>query len=464
MARLMRVTRTRRPATREMKLVQMVIWNQRPPTLAILSKKGKSVILVARNMQRQRTRQRDKRKHQKELKNIRRRQYEVVAALYQCEVKDLHLHFDVRKDKNCLERLQALESATQKPLDRAAIDATGLDWYWLYKPGIHVGLVSRTGRPPLIVFAVRITPWSAFNVGALRTVRDTLGSVMDWGQHVYPIKNNSAMQGPAHERASVKKGKSKEAAEKHGTMYGVGWHNGQEDGKNVVAYANQAKDEASQLRAKKLVLQLPKIAALYRSGLTYLFPGGARKMQDFADEEAILSLGDVFDGVNTERPFANSLTVTRNEFANFMHQDNDATNIAYGMWWCAKQKGEDWVFSDDADHDKTTGGEFIWADYGFGVDFARCKGLVEIYWRGSMDYHGTLRSLDTEGYTRFGTSIQITQKAMESMRKVWDVQSLADSEHKARNLEKGSKVVTPNERADARPTGSKKNKKVKTNV
>lgn len=43
------------------------------------------------------------------------------------------------------------------------------------------------------------------------------------------------------------------------------------------------------------------------------------------------------------------------------------------------------------------------------------QGLVEIYWRGKVDHHGTMFSTSHQGYTRCGTSVQITQKVVQGV-------------------------------------------------
>lgn len=50
----------------------------------------------------------------------------------------------------------------------------------------------------------------------------------------------------------------------------------------------------------------------------------------------------------------------------------------------------------------------------------RCEGYVEIYWRGKADHHVTLASTREKGYTRFGTSIQITKKGLDAVDNFWD--------------------------------------------
>ncbi|KAJ7507647.1 hypothetical protein B0H11DRAFT_1705665 [Mycena galericulata] len=220
-----------------------------------------------------------------------------------------------------------------------------------------------------------------------------------------------------------------------GVMYGIGWHLSQEAGKTLVAYAPKNKDPKSLAIYSDLNAKLPEVSALYRHGLSCLFPGGAAALQDVANQYGVLAFADALDGTCTERPFANSLTATKLGFCNYLHRDADLCPIAYGMWFGARLNVDGrWTFSPDADHHRTKGGQFLWGQYGVRVDFEKAHGLVEIYWRGQLDYHGTLESIDELGFTRFGTSIQITRKGVNAMQKVWNVEELAKSGHDVHRL------------------------------
>lgn len=72
--------------------------------------------------------------------------------------------------------------------------------------------------------------------------------------------------------------------------------------------------------------------------------------------------------------FANSLMITRNDFANYQHHDSDAVAIAYGLWWAGllDQKAGRFVLGDSCDHDSISGGAFLFGGYGYGVDFEKC--------------------------------------------------------------------------------------------
>ncbi|KAJ7789597.1 hypothetical protein B0H13DRAFT_1676317, partial [Mycena leptocephala] len=201
----------------------------------------------------------------------------------------------------------------------------------------------------------------------------------------------------------------------HGVMFGIRWHLSQELGKSLVTHAPRDKDEKALATYEALNAELPRVTALYRHGLACLFPGGASALQSVADREGVLLFADALDGISPEWPFANLLTATKLSFCNMLHCDKDSTPIA------------------NVDHDKTSGGEFMWGAYGIGVDFANTWACGDIL-HGQLDYHGTLNSTDESGYTHWGTSVQITSKGVNAMQKVWNVEQLASSGHNVHRL------------------------------
>jgi hypothetical protein len=73
------------------------------------------------------------------------------------------------------------------------------------------------------------------------------------------------------------------------------------------------------------------------------------------------------DGASDETPFANSLTITRNDFANYQHKDADRIQIACGLWWPAVLAKVD----EEGSHNKIKGGAFLWGQYAIAVDFEK---------------------------------------------------------------------------------------------
>ena len=70
-------------------------------------------------------------------------------------------------------------------------------------------------------------------------------------------------------------------------------------------------------------------------------------------------------------PFANSLTITYQDFSNYTHLDKGKIAVAYGWWWAASclNMHAPWQLSKDCDHDKIEGGAFLIAEHGIAVDF-----------------------------------------------------------------------------------------------
>lgn len=71
--------------------------------------------------------------------------------------------------------------------------------------------------------------------------------------------------------------------------------------------------------------------------------------------------------------FATSLIITRNDFSNYQHIDNDEVDLAYGLWWTGSwdNKTKRYVLSDDCDHDKVSGGSFLFSEYGYAIQFEK---------------------------------------------------------------------------------------------
>ena len=74
-----------------------------------------------------------------------------------------------------------------------------------------------------------------------------------------------------------------------------------------------------------------------------------------------------------ESVFANSLIITRNDFANYQHNDNDAVPVAYGMWWVGvlNENTQRYVLSESCGHDKIRGGAFLLGGYGIAIEFEK---------------------------------------------------------------------------------------------
>ncbi|KAF8868942.1 hypothetical protein BD779DRAFT_1458818, partial [Infundibulicybe gibba] len=213
-----------------------------------------------------------------------------------------------------------------------------------------------------------------------------------------------------------------------GKMYAAGWHQSMEAGKGLTFYAPKLGISPESIcRFQACIDRFPMVAQLYAHGLCTLFPAGGKAVVDYAIDKSIPSFADTnLDGPSAAFPFANSLTITRDDFSNYQHRDRDEIQIAYGLWWPAAyvQTPKDGKYTyyqlhKDGDHSDIKGGAFLWGEYGVGVDFQRCSGLVEIYWRGKVDFHSTMASHSPRGVTRFGTSVQLTRKGTAAVARHW---------------------------------------------
>lgn len=93
------------------------------------------------------------------------------------------------------------------------------------------------------------------------------------------------------------------------------------------------------------------------------------------------------DGNSAEAPFANSLTITRDDFSNYQHKDADKIQIAYGLWWpAALHKAghhKQYVINSNIGQDKVKGGAFLWGEYGVAVEFEKYYLIVHPVFKGS---------------------------------------------------------------------------------
>lgn len=107
---------------------------------------------------------------------------------------------------------------------------------------------------------------------------------------------------------------------------------------------------------------LPKSMLLILLSLSYQANSNSRnRIPSFA--------ADTIDGVDSDHPFANALTITHDNFSNFLHTDKDEIEIAYGMWWVGRKKEKGWTVGDDMAQSHIQGGAFLWGKYGVAVDF-----------------------------------------------------------------------------------------------
>lgn len=104
------------------------------------------------------------------------------------------------------------------------------------------------------------------------------------------------------------------------------------------------------------------------------------------------------DGDSSQMPFANSLTITRDDFANFLHCDADKIQIAYGMWWAARLVKDSesnhphYEIVPEVNHDKFEGGAFILGDFGVAVDCEQYDHHFNMFYKCLLiDFHSLVQ-------------------------------------------------------------------------
>ncbi|KAF9528575.1 hypothetical protein CPB83DRAFT_854378 [Crepidotus variabilis] len=313
-----------------------------------------------------------------------------------------------------MEKLKDIEKKMKAPINPNDSDFKKLDFTWLHEPGLHFGFDT---EEMAIAFVVRIRSLVNISGDEIGPILESMSIIMDWTFAVNEIKVNAASQ-PVH---GINATKSTQGNGPEGEMFCAGWRNSFGAGEQFAAYA--AKDSDScRVEYARLRPKLPVVGKAFMEGFSSLYPGGYQSMRETALSEGTPSFADTDfvdkPGAKSLVPFGISLAITREDFSNYLHTDRDYTADAYGWWWPAQwdNQSKRYVFNEKVSHQDIKGGCFIWGDYGFGVDFERCEGLVEIYWRGKTDYHGTLKSVSKSGATRFGTSTQLTEKGVRGFQ------------------------------------------------
>ncbi|PPQ69430.1 hypothetical protein CVT24_001479 [Panaeolus cyanescens] len=336
---------------------------------AELRKKGNN----ARNDRRNRSRARDKeasqsnnkssvgrsklRRLQEKLKQSEEEKNQIAEMLWGV-TPTFH---EVTQDKERLEKLIALEKETEQPLDARSPEVQAFDIKFIHEEGVH--LITCKGG---LIGIVRITNVDKMPESQRKDVEEAIEVIMHWSECV-PVNDKNASQiHPAGEPHF------KYDAEKlpNGKMFGLGWHHARTK-KGLMAYAPKRTGTAQE-KYDHMYPFLPLVSAAYHISLSSLHPIAFQTMKEEAHKAGIPNFSD-----NSMAPddkvgptFANSLTITNQDFFNFLHTDNDLIPLSYGWWWPAiiDDDGHSWI-SWENNH-KIKGGAFLLAEYGIAIDFS----------------------------------------------------------------------------------------------
>ncbi|KAG8714720.1 hypothetical protein FRC11_007387 [Ceratobasidium sp. 423] len=139
---------------------------------------------------------------------------------------------------------------------------------------------------------------------------------------------------------------------------------------------------------------------------------------DYINTQRLPRLDDQELGATTGAAPASNLTCTCNDFCNGIHRDKDAHRWTFGIWFPTYKDGR-LVLNAEEVRNMTQGGQFALPDHGFAVDFGNCPGVIALTWRGPIDLHGTVKSKTKEGYVRWGSSIQCTNRLKQRTDLHW---------------------------------------------
>lgn len=128
--------------------------------------------------------------------------------------------------------------------------------------------------------------------------------------------------------------------------------------------------------------------------------------------------------------FALIVTCRWGDFSNFSHVDKDGNEFTIAFWFpvwlasmflfllqkcnfifCRFQVG----YFQEGFHCK--GSEFVFHEYGIGMDIARNNGISFAIWDGPHDIHATLKAQSKPGFTYLIASCQVGKNLINKVRK-----------------------------------------------
>ncbi|TCD59876.1 hypothetical protein EIP91_011271 [Steccherinum ochraceum] len=301
----------------------------------------------------------------------------------------------VKRQPDLLAKAQEIERRTKRPLSTSDPSFPWDRIKMLSDPALYYVIIVMDGDSKDIVFAI---------------IQDCFKTMLEYSTVARHITTNSAQRHPEPEpkkpkTKETKKSKKNNKSKSKGTIM---------PSNTVVNAQPIGEDTVSELRShgtgesvksppvngrmkekgKDTMMKVPAVAQVYCENFMTIMPGAALQLAYQAAKEGVPGFDTLtLDGTDPARPFANSLIMSCMDFSNFFHRDNNWSPATY-----------------------VKGGKFVLVEYGVGVNSAKAGGcLVEIFWRGSIDYHATCQSEQEPGYTQWGSSIQLTTGGVKAM-------------------------------------------------
>ncbi|KAI7966663.1 hypothetical protein MJO29_002411 [Puccinia striiformis f. sp. tritici] len=119
---------------------------------------------------------------------------------------------------------------------------------------------------------------------------------------------------------------------------------------------------------------------------------------------------DAFDNIH-DFSFASHLSFTLNDFHNNPHCDNDSSTYTFGLWLPIDKRDGQLV----TESLQVEGGNFIFPEDRFGLDFSGFDGVVEMIWKADQYSHHTEKSTSSSHHTRLGLSCEIPSTTLQTI-------------------------------------------------
>ena len=203
---------------------------------------------------------------------------------------------------------------------------------------------------------------------------------------------------------------------KSGEMWAIGWRKSMTKGELYGLYGTTKNIQNHQAAWDDQKQDLDEAGKILANGFKKLANGLFDECHENFKKLGLPDFGSS-SASNSVQPssFASALTFTT-KFSNYPHKDCDrGTSVAKGSWWTVnEQTGE--IIKNLIGLIK--GGHFGFPQEHLLINFSKCAGNCEIFWRAQDSFHYTLPSQDSGGVTQLGMSAQVSHKLVNLFEKI----------------------------------------------
>ncbi|EFP90168.1 uncharacterized protein PGTG_16446 [Puccinia graminis f. sp. tritici CRL 75-36-700-3] len=207
-----------------------------------------------------------------------------------------------------------------------------------------------------------------------------------------------------------------------GYMWAIGWRKSMTKFEIIGRYVNKAAIKKNQEEFNQHVKDSDRASSILWD---LFYPIGNRALeanQQFMAEHNLPSLSDPELPSETSKGhdkfFSTNLTFTSDGFFNHPHKDKkDDKRLPFAFFLSLptfKSKGRLAFESDGYD---VTGGQFVFPECGFGIDF-KPDTMVQMIFAQRLYTHGTLKPTENGKFTKLGMSLQISEKTTNMLDRI----------------------------------------------